>query len=49
MISIPMFFIQEIINKDFFYLLADLLLYIAVILTIYSMIMYSLQIRKNLK
>ena len=49
MISIPMFFIQEIINKDFFYLLADLLLYLAVTLTIYSMIMYSLQIRKNLK
>ena len=49
MICIPMFFIQEIINKDSFYFLADLLLYIAVILTIYSMIMYSLQIRKNLK
>ena len=49
MISIPMFFIQEIINKDFFYLLADLLLYVAVILTIYSMIMYSLEIRRYLK
>ena len=48
MISIPMYFIQEMINKDFF-LLADLLLYIAVILTIYSMIMYSFQIKKNLK
>ena len=49
MISIPMFFIQEIINKHFFYLLADLLLYIAVILTIYSMIMYSLEIRRYFK
>ena len=49
MISIPMFFIQDIINQNFFYLLANLLLYLAVILTIYSMVMYSLQIRKNLK
>ena len=46
MVSIPMFFIQEIINSNIFYYVADLLFHLAVMLTIYSMIMYSLQIRK---
>jgi CDP-diacylglycerol--glycerol-3-phosphate 3-phosphatidyltransferase len=46
MISIPMFFIQEIISNNIFYYVADLLFHLAVMLTIYSMIVYSLEIRK---